>query len=146
MSLMYFLGFFFVCDFRVSQRSRLFGEKNFRLPCSSTYTRVRNLHLFLKHHIQGWKTHETFQLWSNVGHLQAPNKFFLSFRNNATSLKAKVQSPLTKIFSHRCPSQVNVKEPVKEHLWDLHFAEFGRLAMKRINKILFSFRNCSFWS
>lgn len=41
-------------------------------------------------------------------------------------LKAKTQSPLTKMFSHRCPSQVNVKEPVKEHLWDLHFAEFGR--------------------
>lgn len=37
-----------------------------------------------------------------------------------------MQSPLTKMFSHRSPNQVNVKEPVKEHLWDLHFAEFGR--------------------
>ena len=41
-------------------------------------------------------------------------------------MKAKTQSPLTKMFSHRSPGQVNVKEPVKEHLWDLHFSEFGR--------------------
>ncbi len=54
------------------------------------------------------------------------NVFSLSSRHSAMNVKTKVQSPLTKMFSHRSPSQVNVKEPVKEHLWDLHFAEFGR--------------------
>ena len=54
-------------------------------------------------------------------------------------LKAKTQSPLTKMFSHRSPSQVNVKEPVKEHLWDLHFAEFGRYVCEIWNGSVWKF-------
>ena len=66
-------------------------------------------------------------LFECLPHNHKINHLSLFVRTSKTNLKsAKFQSPLTKMFSHRPTSQVNVKEPVKEHLWAIHFSEFGR--------------------
>jgi len=38
------------------------------------------------------------------------------------------QSALIKLFHRRGSDEVSAKEAVKEHMWHLHFSEFGRLA------------------
>lgn len=40
--------------------------------------------------------------------------------------KATFQPPLTTVFSNTPAAHVNAKETIKEHLWRLHFADYGR--------------------
>ncbi len=38
----------------------------------------------------------------------------------------ELQPALVKLFNRRTSDEVSAKESIKEHLWDLHFAEYGR--------------------
>lgn len=48
------------------------------------------------------------------------------FSTSPPKKKPTFQPPLTTVFSSTPADHVNAKETVKEHLWRLHFAEYGR--------------------
>lgn len=48
------------------------------------------------------------------------------FSTSRNMKKPTFQPPLTTVFSNTPADHVNAKETVKEHLWRLHFAEYGR--------------------
>ncbi|XP_032223477.2 TBC1 domain family member 9 [Nematostella vectensis] len=52
--------------------------------------------------------------WELAGREQKPKK------------KTEFQPPLTQVFSSTPTDQITAKETVKEHLWRLHLAEYGR--------------------
>ena len=39
------------------------------------------------------------------------------------------QPALITLFNRRNSDELSAKESIKEHLWDIHFAEYGRLAI-----------------
>ena len=43
------------------------------------------------------------------------------------------QPPLTTVFGAKSSDQAHAKMSVKEHLWNLHFAEYGRLMSSYMN-------------
>ena len=49
--------------------------------------------------------------------------------NSLTSLldEPQFQSALINLFHQRGSDEISAKEAVKEHLWELHFSEYGRL-------------------
>lgn len=48
------------------------------------------------------------------------------FSTSPPKKKPTFQPPLTTVFSNAPSNHVNAKESVKEHLWRIHFAEYGR--------------------
>ena len=48
------------------------------------------------------------------------------FSTSPNTKKPTFQPPLTTVFSSAPADHINAKETVKEHLWRLHFAEYGR--------------------
>lgn len=48
------------------------------------------------------------------------------FSTSPQKKQPSFQPPLTSVFSNTPADHVNAKESIKEHLWRLHFAEYGR--------------------
>ncbi|EDO49828.1 predicted protein [Nematostella vectensis] len=63
---------------------------------------------------------------SLLGQRDIGGEWELAGREQKPKKKTEFQPPLTQVFSSTPTDQITAKETVKEHLWRLHLAEYGR--------------------